>query len=111
MILTLLIVYRVTISSRAMMIEQKKLLFHRVYEHMESAVVEYYDDILEALSRAVEILHIHATLRPFKILGMEAQVALVISIITTTITFYGTLATMYTTDTDALSSVGASPTV
>jgi len=94
-----LCIYRVTLASRTLILLRKKLChyhLHREYaQPMNEKQSEYYQSITEVLQEALEILSINTELKPFKVLGMNAQITLVISIITASVTFYSTLITLY----------------
>jgi hypothetical protein len=83
--------FRLTLATKQLKAEKQRTLAQGGEEGTE----ELHEQIAESISTASEILSTHTELKPFKLLGMEAQMALVISIATTALTFYSTLLTMY----------------
>lgn len=57
--------------------------------------LEYNEQLSECISHASEMLSVQNELKPLKILGMEAQMGMVISIATGALTFYSTLFSLY----------------
>jgi len=91
--------HKVTLSARELVLLRKKLNHFQRCQHVQSEEAEeqseYYQSITEVIQQGLEILSINTELKPFKILGMDAQMALVLSICTASITFYSTLITFY----------------
>lgn len=98
---------RLTLVTKQLQAEQQRTL----YRHAEDGEEDTYEQICESISTATEILSTHSELKPFKLLGMDAQMALVISIATTALTFYSTLLTMYVNVNSSDSAVDTTSTV
>jgi hypothetical protein len=90
----------VTLAARALIITRKKLAYLRYHEDESHGIeytkkVEYYQVVADCIEEALEILAINSELKPLKILGIDAQAGLVISIATTALTFYSALLSLY----------------
>lgn len=56
---------------------------------------EKYNEIHESIDAASEIVDVNTELKPFKILGLTAQSALTVSILTTALSFYSIVISLY----------------
>lgn len=56
---------------------------------------EKYNEIFESIDAAADIIDVNTELKPFKILGLTAQSALTMSILTTALSFYSIVISLY----------------
>jgi hypothetical protein len=65
----------------------------KLCNHLDEA--SNLEEVLENITLAIDALEINNDLKPFQILGFNAQLALTVTIATAAITFYSTLFTLY----------------
>ena len=68
---------------------------------------ESLENALDGVDQAKDIAEIHNELKPYKILGMPAQSALTASVLSTAISFYTVIFSLYNSDVSSLSDAVA----
>jgi hypothetical protein len=69
--------------------------------------IEVLEDVLESLDLTRDVVEVNNELRPYKVLGFAASSALTISLITTLLSYYGILFSLYVSSNPVLRSIVA----
>jgi hypothetical protein len=89
-----------------MRIKSKLLRFHGDSHGKHFYSQEQLQDALESIDKIADVASINNDLKPFRVLGLTAETALAVSIVTTAISFYSIVFSMYSTSS---SSTAISP--